>query len=116
MITNIFVQYDRNCFFADYNQPVDWDGGLFNPVTPPSVVLRTSLRLVADFWVRHDLVRLGLQLSLLRAFLPALQAQLLLLLVPLQGLLPLLICRHQLWKRDIVSCQNTEATSHAHAT
>jgi hypothetical protein len=35
----IEVVYDNGAVFADYNQAIDWDGGLFNPVVPPSVVL-----------------------------------------------------------------------------
>jgi hypothetical protein len=33
------VVYDNGNVFSEYNQPIDWDGGLFNPPTPPETVL-----------------------------------------------------------------------------
>ena len=33
------VVYDNGAVFADYLQPIVWDGGLFNPVAPPTVIL-----------------------------------------------------------------------------
>ena len=33
------VVYDNGDVFSQYNQPIDWDGGFFNPPAPPFVVL-----------------------------------------------------------------------------
>ncbi len=33
------VVYDNGTVFADYLYPIVWDGGLFNPVVPPAVIL-----------------------------------------------------------------------------
>ena len=35
----VTLVYDNGTVFADYLYPIVWDGGLFNPVVPPAVIL-----------------------------------------------------------------------------
>ena len=35
----VSLVYDNGTVFADYLYPIVWDGGLFNPVVPPAVIL-----------------------------------------------------------------------------